>query len=179
MPIVFGNSNLVREYSRQLSLLATGGAALGAGKGVPTIIGELGIPFDFNEGDAYRTGDFRLQISAMDTTLQALDKALLSATLWNYTPDNSNKYGDGWNGEDLSIFSPDQIQASLLVQISFFSLCTSTPTVGRSMDSMYLVPRESGYLLTRSSFHIKSWNIFVGHSLSEHRPIAETFCNNQ
>jgi len=109
MPVVFGNSNLVREYCRQLRLLHAGGAALGNGKGVPTLVGELGIPFDMNEGEAYRTGDFSLQISAMDTTMQALDMALLSGVLWNYTPDNTNKHGDGWNGEDLSIFSRDQV----------------------------------------------------------------------
>jgi hypothetical protein len=27
--------------------------------------------------------------------MQALDGALLSATLWNYSPDNTNRYGDG------------------------------------------------------------------------------------
>jgi len=109
LPIVLGNANVVREYARQLRLLRDGGAALAAGRGVPTIVGELGIPFDLGGAAAYRSGDFRLQISAMDTTLQALDMALLSATLWNYTPDNTNAHGDGWNGEDLSIFSRDQI----------------------------------------------------------------------
>ena len=108
LPIVFGNSNLVREYRRQLAELGRCGASLGGGRGVPTIIGEIGIPFDFNEGAAYESGDFNLQISAMDTTMQALDAALLSATLWNYSPDNTNANGDGWNGEDLSIYSPDQ-----------------------------------------------------------------------
>jgi len=108
-PIVFGNSNLVREYCRQLLLLRAGGDGMGDRSGMPTIVGELGIPFDMNDGDAYRTGDFGLQISAMDTTLCALDMALLSGVLWNYTPDNTNRFGDGWNGEDLSIFSTDQI----------------------------------------------------------------------
>ncbi len=31
-----------------------------------------------------------------------------SVTLWNYTADNTNEHGDGWNDEDLSIFSRDQ-----------------------------------------------------------------------
>jgi len=109
-PIVFGNTNLVREYCRQLLLLQGGGNAMGDNRGIPTIVGELGIPFDLNDGNAYRTGDFGLQVSAMDTSLSALDMALLSGVLWNYTPDNSNRFGDGWNGEDLSIFSTDQIR---------------------------------------------------------------------
>lgn len=108
-PLVLGNANVVREYARQLQLLRDGGCALAAGRGVPTIVGELGIPFDLDGAGAYDSGDFRLQIAAMDTILQALDMALLSATLWNYTPDNTNAHGDGWNGEDLSVFSRDQI----------------------------------------------------------------------
>jgi len=37
-----------------------------------------------------------------------MDDALVSYTLWNYTPDNTNAHGDLWNDEDLSIFSRDQ-----------------------------------------------------------------------
>jgi hypothetical protein len=40
----------------------------------------------------------------------ALDALQLSSTQWNYTASNRNdlRIGDGWNQEDLSIFSPDQ-----------------------------------------------------------------------
>jgi len=37
-----------------------------------------------------------------------LDDTLLSGTIWNYTAGNTNAHGDGWNDEDLSIFSRDQ-----------------------------------------------------------------------
>ncbi len=76
----------------------------------PTLIGEFGIPFDLNEKKAYNTGDFSSQIAALDRSFYALEQNLLSYTLWNYTSDNSNKRGDQWNGEDLSIFSKDQQQ---------------------------------------------------------------------
>jgi hypothetical protein len=76
--------------------------------GVPVVIGEVGIPFDLNGAKAYTTGDYTAQENAMEATLQALDANLLSYTLWNYTSDNGNARGDGWNGEDLSIFSRDQ-----------------------------------------------------------------------
>ena len=33
---------------------------------------------------------------------------LVHFTLWNYNPINDNFYGDHWNGEDFSIFSPEQ-----------------------------------------------------------------------
>ncbi len=76
--------------------------------GVPTLIGEFGIPFDMEEGKAYRTGDFSKQVRALDTSFDALEANLVSYTLWNYTADNTNARGDQWNGEDLSIFSRDQ-----------------------------------------------------------------------
>jgi hypothetical protein len=76
--------------------------------GVPVLIGEIGISFDLDRGRAYRTGNFKKQIKAMDRSLQAAEGSLLGYAIWNYTPDNSHLYGDGWNGEDLSIFSRDQ-----------------------------------------------------------------------
>ncbi len=76
--------------------------------GLPTIIGEVGIPFDLNDRKAYKSGDFSAQEKALHRDLTALDDNLLSYTLWNYTSDNSNAHGDLWNDEDLSIFSRDQ-----------------------------------------------------------------------
>lgn len=76
--------------------------------GAPTVIGETGIAFDLQDKRAYKTGDFRSAIRAMDRTLRAMDDALVSYTLWNYTADNTNSHGDLWNDEDLSIFSRDQ-----------------------------------------------------------------------
>ena len=37
-----------------------------------------------------------------------MDYALVSFTLWNYTPQNTNERGDLWNDEDLSLYSTDQ-----------------------------------------------------------------------
>jgi len=75
---------------------------------VPTLIGEFGIPFDMYGKKAYRTGKYRKQVTALDASFQAIEANLLHATLWNYTPDNTNAHGDLWNDEDLSIFSRDQ-----------------------------------------------------------------------
>jgi len=76
--------------------------------GVPTVIGETGIAFDLQEKRAYKTGDFSTAVRAMGRVLRAMDDALVSYTLWNYTPDNTNAHGDLWNDEDLSIFSCTQ-----------------------------------------------------------------------
>ena len=47
---------------------------------------------------------------ALEFLYNALDALFLSSTHWNYTASNSNDLavGDGWNQEDLSIFSRDQ-----------------------------------------------------------------------
>lgn len=76
--------------------------------GSPTLIGETGVPFDLDGGQAYKTGDFSGPRQALTSYLAAFDWLLLSYTLWNYTPDNDNQHGDQWNGEDLSIFSLSQ-----------------------------------------------------------------------
>jgi hypothetical protein len=76
--------------------------------GVPFVLGEFGIPFDLHEKRAYQNGDFRIQVKALQRTMQAVEDNLLDYTLWNYTPDNNNLHGDLWNDEDLSIYSPDQ-----------------------------------------------------------------------
>jgi hypothetical protein len=75
---------------------------------IPVHIGEFGIPFDLQGGKAYRTGDFSPHTRALDAYCCAMDSNLLNWTIWNYTADNDNCWGDQWNNEDLSIFSRDQ-----------------------------------------------------------------------
>lgn len=75
---------------------------------VPVIIGETGIPYDMNNNEAFVTGDYRVQIQAANDYLSAMEQNLVGFTIWNYTSDNSNKRGDLWNGENLSIFSREQ-----------------------------------------------------------------------
>lgn len=103
---ILGRKRVRRSFVEQVARLqAESSELLG---GVPTLVGEFGIPFDLQARRAYHTGDFSQQVRAMDDTLQALEANLLSGTLWNYTADNDNRWGDQWNDEDLSIFSPDQ-----------------------------------------------------------------------
>lgn len=71
----------------------------------PTLIGEVGIPFDMQNRKAFRNGDFSMQI-------RALEKNFASFTLWNYTADNSNARCDQWNDEDFSLFLRDQVTGS-------------------------------------------------------------------
>ncbi len=90
---------------------------------VPTLVGEFGVPFDMDDAAAYaqvplpgpraavRERDrWARQEAALAAAYDAIDARLMSSTQWNYTASNSNhpRVGDGWNLEDLSIFSCDQ-----------------------------------------------------------------------
>jgi hypothetical protein len=104
--LIFTPWYIRRSFARQLNQFRCWAAdRLGY---PPVLIGESGIAFDLQEKRAYRTGDFRTQIRAMDRLLRAFEDTLLSVTLWNYTADNTNAKGEGWNDEDLSLFSRDQ-----------------------------------------------------------------------
>lgn len=102
--LVVTKRGIKKMFTRQLSRIKEASDKMK----IPTLIGEFGIPFDMNNKKAYRTGDFSNQIDALTMNYNALDSLLLHSTLWNYTADNTNKWGDQWNLEDLSIFSRDQ-----------------------------------------------------------------------
>jgi hypothetical protein len=90
--------------------------------GGPTLIGEIGVQFGIDDGGAYRAwaaGKRGPQVFAKQTQMltlmsDALDALNLSATWWNYTANNRNDplIGDGWNREDMSLFSRDQQDAT-------------------------------------------------------------------
>jgi hypothetical protein len=92
---------------------------LAAPFGGPSLIGEIGVQFDIDDGASYRAwaaGERGPQVFAKQTQMlslmaDALDALKLSATWWNYSATNRNDWriGDGWNQEDLSIFSADQV----------------------------------------------------------------------
>ncbi len=104
MEILTGREKVQAYYNEQLAALKERGTA----ELMPTLIGEFGLPFNLNDGESYRTGDFSLQTQAMTMYLQAIDELLLGYTLWCYTADNTNERGDQCYGEDFSIFSRDQ-----------------------------------------------------------------------
>jgi hypothetical protein len=105
-------------YEKQLSHTKGTAKTLNGGDGAPTLIGEIGIPYDLDNAAAYKAwadGDrseapWEKHIIALDLMYNVLDQLLLSSTQWNYTASNSNDQmiGDAWNQEDLSIFSRDQ-----------------------------------------------------------------------
>lgn len=84
----------------------------------PTIIGEIGTPFDmdskrsygYTDGGKYK-GDYSRQERALDASLNAADgENCLNWTVWTYCPDGSHPWGDGWNMEDLSLWCSDDLR---------------------------------------------------------------------
>jgi hypothetical protein len=74
---------------------------------------EVGIPYDLNKA-AFSTGDYSDQTRALDANIYGLEGALMNYTLWVYTACNSHQKGDNWNGEDLSIYSQDDVRKAAL-----------------------------------------------------------------
>jgi len=78
---------------------------------MPGLLGEFGLAFDINKRRAYTTGDYAQHEKALDMYYNAVDANLIHSTIWNYTAENTNQFGDGWNDEDLSIFSEGKERA--------------------------------------------------------------------
>lgn len=102
--LVFRQSTRRAMHEAQLKHINSFGKKM---HNAPTLIGEVGIPFNLNGGKAYKDGDLSAQVAAMDHTVSCLEANMLSFTLWCYAADNSNEFGDLWNLEDLSLASPD------------------------------------------------------------------------
>lgn len=103
---IIGAAAIDRQFATELHEIKRDGLEKLGG---PTLIGEFGIAYDLNDKIGYRDHDFSMHTAAVDRTWRALEANLLSGTIWTYTADNNNEHGDLWNGEDLSIFSRDQI----------------------------------------------------------------------
>jgi hypothetical protein len=104
---VIGTPGMVqRSFNDQMRRIKQFGNKLCGG--VPTVIGEIGICYDMNRREAYRTGDYSAHIKEWDRLFKALDANLLSYNLWTYDAFNDNKYGDHWNLEDFSIYGLDE-----------------------------------------------------------------------
>jgi len=79
---------------------------------MPCLLGEFGLAFDMNNRSGFKKGDYSQHEEALSMYYDAADANMLHSTIWNYTASNTNKYGDGWNDEDLSIFSEGKERAA-------------------------------------------------------------------
>lgn len=113
----FGERAIRKSFREQLGVLKKDADLLSHSHSYPTMIGEIGIPFDMKKtkprvkrGVRSKTwnADYKSQSKALDVSLGACDGAnCLSYTSWSYVSTNTHEWGDGWNGEDLSIWSKD------------------------------------------------------------------------
>ncbi|KAG0371919.1 hypothetical protein BGX24_000997, partial [Mortierella sp. AD032] len=81
--------------------------AMGPQHGI--LMGETGLPMDMHDKASFknRYGSPKQEF-ALQMLLDAMDASMLSFTLWNYCDDNSHEWGDRWNGEDFSVWSPEK-----------------------------------------------------------------------
>ncbi|KAK6462042.1 family 5 glycoside hydrolase [Scheffersomyces coipomensis] len=74
---------------------------------IPTLMSETGMPFDMDDKRAYTNGKYYLQTAALDALSYALESSNMSHTYWCYSSSNCHEWGDRWNNEDFSFWSPD------------------------------------------------------------------------
>lgn len=116
MKILNGAGEIEDSYAAALGKIKEASGTIPGG--APTLIGEFGIPFDLDGCAAYKawaagdhsSGPWEKHVIALDLMYNAMDRHLLNSTQWNYTVSNRNDpaCGDGWNQEDLSVYSVDQ-----------------------------------------------------------------------
>ncbi|RAO72185.1 uncharacterized protein BHQ10_008197 [Talaromyces amestolkiae] len=103
----------------------------------PMIFSEIGIPYDMDDKSAYKTGDYSSQISAMDANHFALEGSGSNGfTLWVYATQNDHEWGDQWNGEDLSIYSRDDLELPSSLSDSTLTLDRNSPSFSQSSSSI-------------------------------------------
>uniref|UniRef100_M4BRF9 Glycoside hydrolase family 5 domain-containing protein n=1 Tax=Hyaloperonospora arabidopsidis (strain Emoy2) TaxID=559515 RepID=M4BRF9_HYAAE len=152
----FGSTAVRKMHMKQLEgIMVYGKEQM---KNAPTLIGETGIPFDMHGGSAFRSGDFRAQIGALDNTISCLEASLVSFTLWCYTSDNCNDYGDQWNLEDLSLVSKvESVRSEGLLSASNPDACAraiwafARPYATRIAGT----PAKSEFKLSRVRYELK------------------------
>ncbi|KAF2148855.1 glycoside hydrolase family 5 protein [Myriangium duriaei CBS 260.36] len=102
----------------------------------PCLFTEIGIPYDMDDKHAYDSGDYTSQTLAMDANCFALEGCGAAGyTMWVYTAQNNHKWGDNWNGEDLSLYSVDDKTLPLNQSPSTTSIDPSSPSYSESRSS--------------------------------------------
>ncbi|CCK70617.1 hydrolase KNAG_0E03600 [Huiozyma naganishii CBS 8797] len=107
--LVFGEENIRKSIRNQLQTMRDEVAA-NVGANVGVLFSEIGMPFDMNAKKSYRAGgNYSAQTRALDAIMYALEGTNLSFSLWCYCHRNNHEWGDEWNNEDFSIWSPDDV----------------------------------------------------------------------
>ena len=103
---VLGRAQVAAMFAAQIGTVVT--RTRSALPESPLVVGEYGVPFDLV---GQRPPRYPMSDEALGMYVDAIDHHLCGSTVWNYTPDHSHERGDGWNGENLSIFAPEDVGA--------------------------------------------------------------------
>ena len=128
----------------------------------PTLIGEIGTPFDMDSKKSYGYTDngkymydYTSQTKSLDASMNGCDgKNALSWTIWQYVPDDHTwKFGDGWDMEDLSVWSWEDFREEEDVEepVSTVQPAGSTPMVVTSSPKVAAAASSSLSLSSSSS----------------------------
>lgn len=93
---------------------------------IPILMSETGMPFDMDDKRAYVDGKYSSQTNALDALSYALEGLNMSHAYWCYTSSNCHKWGDRWNNEDFSFWSPEDRNLTFNNQTSMGDYVTST-----------------------------------------------------
>lgn len=143
----------------------------------PTMMGEIGIPFDIDNKKAYTDGDYSSQTKALDASLNACDGTnVLNYSIWTYCPDNSHEFGDLWNGEDLSLWSLDDAERATKFRASTSQLdfkgkisrsrSRASSKASLIADSPFLTPNPSSTRLSSLSTSLVQSTASLGSSIT-------------
>lgn len=109
--ITFGENAIKNCFARQfIEMRKECEENLGS---IPVLMSETGMPFDMDNKQAYKDGDYSSQTTALDMISLALEALKMSHAYWCYTCINSHEWGDSWNNEDFSFWSADDRSSDL------------------------------------------------------------------
>lgn len=156
LAVKIGETAIRKSIQEQLGELKRDAEILGE---YPTLIGEIGTPFDMDGRAAYgytdggkRKGDYSAQQRALDASLNAADGPNgLNYTIWTYCPDSSHPWGDGWNMEDLSLWSPDDLRPRAREEAA---MVASTATLVKKAPTKSWVREASGSTLSLATLSV-------------------------
>lgn len=154
--IVFGERAIRNCIKKQfIEMVNDGKTYLG---NIPTLMSETGMPFDMNGKRAYEDGKYQSQTSAIDALAYALEGLGMHHTYWCYTSTNCHKWGDRWNNEDFSFWSPDDRDLAFDDEDEITTTASSPlrrNSVTTSLKSVRANCKPSQLLKTKIDYHKK------------------------
>lgn len=126
---------------------------------VPVLMSETGMPFDMDGKRAYEDGRYTSQTAAIDALANALEGLRMHHTYWCYTSINCHKWGDRWNNEDFSFWSPEDRDLAFDddedVDTSSPSRRSSVTPSLRAIRALKETAGSSSIIKTRLNYHKK------------------------